>query len=140
MVEEIFNTTKQSYCEYAEDFKRAANQLVSQDVMQRFLDLILERNEPSFRSASLFLELLFTRINSERDDNSYYHREEEVEPSMNFQVDVFFENMPALIDLVVHIDNFHSLTKISYLCFLEGLFKCSKLKRYSFSLRQPAFT
>ena len=63
LVEDILNTTKQAYYEYFEDFKRAANLLVSQGVMSRFFDVILERNEPSFRSASLFLELLFTRIN-----------------------------------------------------------------------------
>lgn len=63
LVEDILNTTKQAYYEYFEDFKRAANLLVSQGVMSRFFDVILERNEPSFRSASLFLEFLFTRIN-----------------------------------------------------------------------------
>lgn len=139
LVEEVFNTTKQSYYEYFEDFKRISNLLVSQEVMQRFLDIILDRHEPSFRNASAFLELLFARINSEGEDNSYYHRGEETEPSMNFQVEVFFENMPAIIELVAHIENFQSLTKISYLSFLEGLFKCAKVRKYRFTLCQPAF-
>lgn len=84
LVEEILNTTKQSYYEYFEDFKRVSNLLVNQDIMKRFLDVILGHNEKSFRSASRFLEFLFARINSEREDNSYYHRGEETEPSMNF--------------------------------------------------------
>ncbi len=65
LVEDILNTTKQAYYEYFEDFKRAANLLVSQGVMSRFFDILLERIEPTFRSASLFLDLLFARINSE---------------------------------------------------------------------------
>ena len=52
--------------------------------MKKFLDLILAQQEKPFRSASRFLEFLFGRINSEREDNSYYHRGEETEPSMNF--------------------------------------------------------
>jgi hypothetical protein len=90
LVEEILNTTKQSYYEFFEDFKRAANLLVDKDVMQRFLDIILERHEPSFRDASFFLEILFCRINNEGEDNRYYTGGEETEPSMNFQIEVFF--------------------------------------------------
>jgi hypothetical protein len=47
--------------------------------------------------------------------------------------------MPALIELVAHIDSFSNLTKISYVSFLDGLLKCAKLKKRSFSLCQPAF-
>jgi hypothetical protein len=108
--------------------------------MSRFFDLLLERHQSTFRSASLFLELLFARINSESDENSYYHRgQQPAEPSMNFQIDVFLENMPALFDLVAHIESFQGLVKISYLSFLEGLFKCSTAKKIEFSLCQPAF-
>jgi hypothetical protein len=139
LVEEILNTTKQSYYEYFEDFKRAANQLVDREVMQRFLDIILDRNEPSFRNAALFLELLFARINSEGEDNSYYHQGEEAEPSMNFQIEIFFENMSALLELVAHIEGFQNLTKISYLCFLEELLQCARTRKYPFSLCEPAF-
>lgn len=84
LVEEILNTTKQSYYEYFEDFKRVSNLLVSKETMARFLELIVGQQEKSFRSACRFLEFLFGRINSEREDNSYYHRGEETEPSMNF--------------------------------------------------------
>lgn len=55
LIEEILNTTKQSYYEYFEDFKRVSNLLVSKEVMSRFLDIILANNEKSFRSASKFL-------------------------------------------------------------------------------------
>jgi hypothetical protein len=74
--------------------------------MKRFLDLILALNEKPFRSASRFLEFLFGRINSEREDNSYYHRGEETEPSMNFEIDIFFEHIPTLIELVSRIEAF----------------------------------
>ena len=37
LIEEILNTTKQSYYEYFEDFKRVSNLLVSKDIMNRFL-------------------------------------------------------------------------------------------------------
>jgi hypothetical protein len=73
LVEDIFNATKQSYYDDIDDFKRVANLLVNQDLMQRFLDVILDRYEPSFRSASVFLELLFARINAE--DISQGHKE-----------------------------------------------------------------
>lgn len=33
LIEEIINTTKQSYYEYFEDFKRVANLLVTREVM-----------------------------------------------------------------------------------------------------------
>jgi hypothetical protein len=47
--------------------------------------------------------------------------------------------MPALFDLVAHIESFQSLAKISYLSFLEGLFKCACTRGIPFSLCQPAF-
>lgn len=74
--------------------------------MKSFLDLILALNEKPFRSASKFLEFLFGRINSEREDNSYYHRGEETEPSMNFEVEIFFEQIPVLVGLVPRIEAF----------------------------------
>lgn len=109
--------------------------------MKRFLDLILELNEKPFRSASRFLEFLFGRINSEREDNSYYHRGEETEPSMNFEVDVFFEQIAVLVALVPRIESFvrpvniqNSLTKISYISFLEALLISAKAKGCNFSV------
>lgn len=36
VVEEILNTTKQSYYEYFEDFKRCANILVSESTLRRY--------------------------------------------------------------------------------------------------------
>ena len=36
LIEEILNTTKQSYYEYFEDFKRVSNLLVSKRVMKDF--------------------------------------------------------------------------------------------------------
>jgi hypothetical protein len=40
MIEEIFNTTKQSYYEYFEDFKRCANLLVEEHTLQNFYKIL----------------------------------------------------------------------------------------------------
>jgi hypothetical protein len=47
--------------------------------------------------------------------------------------------MPALLNLVTHIDSFQGLTKVSYLSFLEGLLRYARFKKYGFTLCQPAF-
>ena len=99
LFEEVLNTTKQSYYEYFEDFKRVANMLVSKDVLVRFRTLLDPKRPQAFRNASRYLEFLFTRINSEREDNSYYSRGEETEPTMEFEVDQFYEELPQLIEL-----------------------------------------
>lgn len=106
LVEEIINTTKQSYYEYFEDFKRVANLLVRREVMQQFVDVLLRREQASFRNASKFMEYLALRINTEREDNNYYNRGEEVEPSMTFEVDVFYEKVEQLVALIPDIDSF----------------------------------
>ena len=64
LVEELINTTKQSYYEYFDDFKRISKLLISKDIMKKFFDILLLKNEKSFRNVSKFLEYLFQRINT----------------------------------------------------------------------------
>lgn len=37
-------------------------------------------------------------MNSEAEDNRYYHKEES-EQSMSFEIDIFLKNIPALMEL-----------------------------------------
>lgn len=67
-----------------------ANLLVTREVMQQLIEVLLRNQEQSFRNASKFMEYLVLRINTEREDNNYYNRGEEVEPSMIFEVEVFY--------------------------------------------------
>lgn len=113
LLEEIINTTKQSYYEYFEDFKRVANLLVSSPVMDRLLQVLLSPAEPSFRNASRYLEYLFARINAEKEDNSYYHRGEDPEPSMVFEVDTFYDHLEDLLQLVPRVHSFVSPSLLS---------------------------
>jgi hypothetical protein len=106
LVEEIINTTKQSYYEYFEDFKRVANLLVTREVMQKLIDVLMLKQQPSFRNASKFMEYLVLRINTEREDNNYYNRGEEVDPSMTFEVDVFYQKVEQLVAIIPDIDAF----------------------------------
>ena len=55
LIEELINTTKQSYYEYFDDFKRISKLLISKDIMKRFCDILLLKNEKSFRNVSKFL-------------------------------------------------------------------------------------
>jgi len=64
LVEELINTTKQSYYEYFDDFKRISKLLISKEIMKKFFDILLLKNEKSFRNVSKFLEYLFQRINT----------------------------------------------------------------------------
>jgi hypothetical protein len=45
LIEEIINTTKQSYYEYFEDFKRVANLLVTREVMQQLIEVLLQKQQ-----------------------------------------------------------------------------------------------
>lgn len=42
MIEEVFNNSKQTYYEYFEDFKRLVNYLVSEAVLEKFVDILFE--------------------------------------------------------------------------------------------------
>ena len=64
LVEELINTTKQSYYEYFDDFKRISKLLISKDIMKKFFDILLLKNEKSFRNVSKFFGYLFQRINT----------------------------------------------------------------------------
>ena len=55
LIEDLINTTKQSYYEYFDDFKRISKLLISKDIMKRFCDILLLKNEKSFRNVSKFL-------------------------------------------------------------------------------------
>jgi hypothetical protein len=106
LIEEIINTTKQSYYEYFEDFKRVANLLVTREVMGQMIEVLLLKQEQSFRNASKFMEYLVQRINNEREDNNYYNRGEEIEPSMTFEVEVFYQKIEQLVAIIPSIDAF----------------------------------
>jgi hypothetical protein len=105
-LDEILNATKQSYFEYFEDFKRISNYLVSSEVMGRFYECLCKLEEPIFCNASRFLEILFTRMNSENEDSRYYQKEEETESTMTFEIDVFLKNIPQLMGLTTKMQNF----------------------------------
>lgn len=51
------------------------------------------------------MEYLFTRINSEAEDNNYYHKEA-TEPSMNFEIDIFYQNVVKIVQIVPEIQPF----------------------------------
>lgn len=58
---------------------------------------------------------------------------------MNFEVGIFYENIPNFIKSITKINNFNNMSKISYLTFLIELLHASKSKKIAFSLEQPAF-
>lgn len=74
LIEEVFNSTKQSYYEYFEDFKRIANLLVNNKTLSRFYNIICQLSEPSFRNASKYLEAVMVRVNGEREESSSYNK------------------------------------------------------------------
>ena len=55
LFEEVLNTTKQSYYEYFEDFKRIANMLVSKDVLAKFRALLDPQRPNAMRNSARYL-------------------------------------------------------------------------------------
>ena len=55
LFEEVLNTTKQSYYEYFEDFKRVANMLVSKDVLAQFRSLLDPNRSSALRNSARYL-------------------------------------------------------------------------------------
>lgn len=53
--EEVLNTTKQSYYEYFEDFKRVANMLVTKELLAKFRALLDPKRPHALRNSSRFL-------------------------------------------------------------------------------------
>ena len=66
-IEEIFNSTKQSYYEYFEDFKRCADILVEEKTLLKFMEFLSSEDQVEFSNAISYLELVLKRINSEDD-------------------------------------------------------------------------
>lgn len=104
LVEQVLNNTKQSYYEYFEDFKRCADILVSEEVLQRVLDLLqksCEAEEPLdliiFKNATTYLHMIAKRINADNDDTDYYENTDKKQPTMNFQIDFMYKRMDELI-------------------------------------------
>ena len=74
--------------------------LVSKEVLTKFRALLDPERPQALKNASKFFQFLFTRINSEREDNNYYSRGEETEPTMEFEVDELYDQFPELIELI----------------------------------------
>ena len=55
LFEEVLNTTKQSYYEYFEDFKRVANMLVSKDVLAQFRSLLDPNRSSALKNSARYL-------------------------------------------------------------------------------------
>lgn len=55
LFEEVLNTTKQSYYEYFEDFKRIANILVNTETLGRFRKELNPQKPGAFRNSAKFL-------------------------------------------------------------------------------------
>ena len=55
LFEEVLNTTKQSYYEYFEDFKRVANMLVSKNVLAQFRSLLDPSRPSALRNSARYL-------------------------------------------------------------------------------------
>ena len=66
VVEEIRNTTKQTYYEYFEDFKRCANILVSHQMLSKFYECVKSGEGSPFVNSVAYLEMVLRRINTER--------------------------------------------------------------------------
>ena len=64
LLEEVFNSSKQTYYEYFEDFKRIVNVLTSAETIAKFHGILSETSETSFLNPTKYLQLVFRRINS----------------------------------------------------------------------------
>lgn len=104
LVEQVLNNTKQSYYEYFEDFKRCADVLVSEKVLQKVFNLLqesCEAKQPSdliiFKNATTYLHMIAKRINADSDDTDYYETNDKKQPTMTFQIDFLYKKIDELI-------------------------------------------
>ena len=74
MMEEILNTTKSSYYEHFDDFKRCANFLIRQDSLRKFYSFLGKNVSDGFFGAVAYLDLVVRRVNADNEDHDYYRQ------------------------------------------------------------------